>query len=97
MGQETATIVVAYILQRGQHINSAGGYLRALTEKARAGQFSIGRCSWLRSRPMLRQWTGGPGRCSRSCRSVNQYEAARDRAVLILHCAILYRTCENRR
>jgi replication initiation protein RepC len=42
MGQETAAIVVACILQRAQHINSAGGYLRALTDKARAGQFSVG-------------------------------------------------------
>ena len=42
MGQETAAIVVACILQRAQHINSAGGYLRALTEKAREGQFSVG-------------------------------------------------------
>lgn len=42
MGQETAAIVVTCILQRAQHINSAGGYLRALTEKARAGQFTVG-------------------------------------------------------
>lgn len=42
MGQEVAAIVVACILQRAQHINSAGGYLRVLTEKARAGQFSVG-------------------------------------------------------
>jgi replication initiation protein RepC len=42
MGPETAAIVVACILQRAQHINSAGGYLRALTDKARAGQFSVG-------------------------------------------------------
>jgi replication initiation protein RepC len=42
MGQETAAIVIACILQRAQHINSAGGYLRALTEKARAGEFSVG-------------------------------------------------------
>jgi len=42
MGQECAAIVVACILQRAQHINSAGGYLRALTEKARAGQFTVG-------------------------------------------------------
>lgn len=42
MGQEYAAIVIACILQRAQHINSAGGYLRALTEKARAGQFSVG-------------------------------------------------------
>jgi len=42
MGPETAAIVVACILQRAQHINSAGGYLRALTEKARAGDFTVG-------------------------------------------------------
>lgn len=42
MGPEAAAIVVACILQRAQHINSAGGYLRALTEKARAGEFSVG-------------------------------------------------------
>ncbi|KAA3441905.1 replication initiation protein RepC [Mesorhizobium sp. SARCC-RB16n] len=42
MGQETAAVVIACILQRSHHINSAGGYLRVLTEKARAGQFSVG-------------------------------------------------------
>ena len=42
MGPESAAIVVACILQRAQHINSAGGYLRALTEKARAGEFTVG-------------------------------------------------------
>lgn len=42
MGQEIAAIVIACILQRAQHINSAGGYLRVLTEKAMAGQFSVG-------------------------------------------------------
>ncbi|BAV52888.1 replication protein c (plasmid) [Mesorhizobium loti] len=42
MGQEIAAIVIACILQRAQHINSAGGYLRVLTEKATAGQFSVG-------------------------------------------------------
>lgn len=42
MGPETAAIVIACILQRAQHINSAGGYLRALTEKASVGQFSVG-------------------------------------------------------
>jgi replication initiation protein RepC len=41
-GQETAAIVIACILQRAQHINSAGGYLRVLTDKARAGAFSVG-------------------------------------------------------
>lgn len=42
VGPETAAIVIACILQRAQHIHSAGGYLRALTEKARAGEFSVG-------------------------------------------------------
>jgi replication initiation protein RepC len=42
MGQEVAATVIACILQRAQHINSAGGYLRVLTEKARAGEFSVG-------------------------------------------------------
>jgi replication initiation protein RepC len=42
MGPESAAIVVACILQRAQHINSAGGYLRALTERARVGEFSVG-------------------------------------------------------
>lgn len=42
MGQEVTAIVIACILQRAQHINSAGGYLRALTEKAKEGHFSVG-------------------------------------------------------
>ncbi|MFU0507613.1 plasmid replication protein RepC [Pseudaminobacter sp. NGMCC 1.201702] len=42
MGQETAAMVIACILQRAQHIHSAGGYLRVLTEKARVGEFSVG-------------------------------------------------------
>ncbi|MBB6414091.1 hypothetical protein HNQ71_006800 [Mesorhizobium sangaii] len=42
MGQEVAAIVIACILQRAQHINSAGGYLRVPTDKARTGQFSVG-------------------------------------------------------
>jgi replication initiation protein RepC len=42
MGQEIAAVVIACILQRAQHIDSAGGYLRVLTEKAKAGQFSVG-------------------------------------------------------
>jgi replication initiation protein RepC len=35
-------VVLAAILQRSSLINSAGGYLRNLTEKARAGAFSLG-------------------------------------------------------
>jgi replication initiation protein RepC len=42
LGREQASIVIACILQRAQHINSAGGYLRALTQRARDGQFSVG-------------------------------------------------------
>ena len=42
MGEADAATVVAAILQRGDAIKSAGGYLRSLTEKARAGKFSTG-------------------------------------------------------
>jgi replication initiation protein RepC len=42
MGQEIAAVVIACILQRAKHMESAGGYLRVLTEKARAGEFSVG-------------------------------------------------------
>jgi replication initiation protein RepC len=42
MGEMQAAVVVACILQRGEAIRSAGGYLRGLTEKARAGEFSLG-------------------------------------------------------
>jgi replication initiation protein RepC len=41
MGEIPAGIVVAAILQLSQAINSAGGYLRSLTERARAGKFSL--------------------------------------------------------
>lgn len=41
MGQGAAIAVLAYIVQRGAEIRSAGGYLRSLTEKAEAGAFSI--------------------------------------------------------
>ena len=40
MGEMQAAITLAAILQRSDQINSAGGYLRSLTDKARAGQFS---------------------------------------------------------
>jgi replication initiation protein RepC len=42
LGEEDAAIVVAAILQRAEAIKSPGGYLRNLTERARAGEFSIG-------------------------------------------------------
>jgi replication initiation protein RepC len=41
LGQERAAIVIACILQRAEHINSAGGYLRILTDKAKSGEFSL--------------------------------------------------------
>ena len=41
-GPEDAVVVLAAILQRSSLINSAGGYLRNLTKKARAGAFSLG-------------------------------------------------------
>ncbi len=42
LGEIPSSILIAAILQRGEAIHSAGGYLRDLTEKARAGQFSLG-------------------------------------------------------
>mgnify|MGYP002700544829 FL=1 len=42
MGETQAAIVVGCILQRGAAIRSAGGYLRGLTRKAEAGEFSLG-------------------------------------------------------
>lgn len=42
MGQAGAAIAIACIYERGGHINSAGGYLRDLTGKARRGEFSLG-------------------------------------------------------
>ena len=42
MGEIPAAVVVAAILQRGSAIKSAGGYLRGLTRKAEAGEFSLG-------------------------------------------------------
>jgi replication initiation protein RepC len=42
MGPENAAATIACILERAGHINSAGGYLRDLTAKARRGEFSLG-------------------------------------------------------
>ncbi len=42
MGEKSAAIVMAAILQRGAAITSAGGYLRELTRKAQVNEFSIG-------------------------------------------------------
>lgn len=40
MGEVQAAIALAAIYQRSDQINSAGGYLRSLTDKAREGKFS---------------------------------------------------------
>lgn len=42
MGAENAAVAVACILERTEHINSAGGYLRDLTRKAARGEFALG-------------------------------------------------------
>lgn len=42
MGPENAATVVACILERTGHINSAGGYLRGLTMRAKRDAFSLG-------------------------------------------------------
>lgn len=42
MGEVPAAIVVAAILQKGESVRSPGSYLRGLTEKAKAGEFSLG-------------------------------------------------------
>jgi replication initiation protein RepC len=42
MGEVYAAIVLGCILQKGEAINSAGGYLRELSRKAEAGEFSVG-------------------------------------------------------
>ena len=41
LGQENAAIVMACILERAEHINTAGGYLRSLTDKAAREEFSV--------------------------------------------------------
>lgn len=42
MGPENAATAVACILERAEHINSPGGYLRDLTRRASQGEFSLG-------------------------------------------------------
>lgn len=42
MGPENAAVTIACILERGGHINSAGGYLRDLTNRAKRDEFSLG-------------------------------------------------------
>jgi replication initiation protein RepC len=42
MGPEIAAVVMACVLERAGHINSAGGYLRDLTRRTERGEFSLG-------------------------------------------------------
>ncbi|QND46543.1 replication initiation protein RepC (plasmid) [Rhizobium lusitanum] len=42
MGAENTATIMACLLEKAEHINSAGGYLRNLTTRARRGQFSLG-------------------------------------------------------
>lgn len=42
LGPENAATAIACILEKGGHINSAGGYLRDLTRRAERGEFSLG-------------------------------------------------------
>ncbi|WP_244749124.1 plasmid replication protein RepC [Methylobacterium indicum] len=42
MGTEAAAITLAAILERSERIKNAGGYLRTLTERKRAGTYSLG-------------------------------------------------------
>ncbi|MER9548363.1 plasmid replication protein RepC [Mesorhizobium sp. M0322] len=41
MGEQQAAITIAAIYQRQDQINSAGGYLRSLTDRAKTGKFSV--------------------------------------------------------
>ena len=62
MGQGDAAVIIAAILQKGEAISSPGGYLRALSAKARANEFSIGPVlmALLRSKPCQRS---APAKC----------------------------------
>lgn len=64
MGPENAGVAVACILERAGHINSAGGYLRDLTAKARQGKFSLG--------PMLMALLRANGFDGRGCRDTGR-------------------------
>jgi len=61
MGQADASIVVAAILQKGDEVRFPGGYLRALTEKKRNGQFSVGPILMALIGTKLKAMRGGKG------------------------------------
>jgi len=54
LGMEGVSAVIAWLLQRAGDIQSAGGYLRSLTQKARGGGFSI---SQLLMSTLKENWT----------------------------------------
>ncbi|KQW61025.1 MULTISPECIES: plasmid replication protein RepC [unclassified Ensifer] len=58
IGPQNAAVMIACILERAGHINSAGGYMRALTSKSKRGQFSLG--------PVLMSLLRAKGICARS-------------------------------
>lgn len=58
MGQAGAAIAIGCIYERAGHINSAGGYLRDLTAKARRGEFSLGPMLFAQLRANAVQITG---------------------------------------
>ena len=73
MGAIDAAIVIAAILQRSDQIASAGGYLRALTDKARQGPSRWARRCWRRCGPASATMRPGPDEMkphpSLSCRT----------------------------
>ncbi|SFG79919.1 replication initiation protein RepC [Methylobacterium gossipiicola] len=42
MGEDAAAVTIAAILERQEQITSPGGYLRTLTDRKRAGTYSLG-------------------------------------------------------
>jgi replication initiation protein RepC len=55
IGPENTATLIACILERAEHIKSAGGYIRDLTSRAEAGKFAVAPMllALLRSRPSL--------------------------------------------
>nr|WP_066918803.1 plasmid replication protein RepC [Methylobacterium sp. CCH5-D2] len=59
MGEDAAAVTVAAILQRAEHIKAPGGYLRALVERKRRGEFSLGPVLQALSRGQLARRAAG--------------------------------------
>ena len=70
MGEAGAAVVIAGILQRAEAIKSPGGYLRGLTERSRAGEFT----AWPMMMALLRaQSPTLPSNSGGSRRSANMF------------------------